>query len=779
MAKSKANIGSNTGQVMISSYFSQSPKASPAKTHHRSSTPIDLTVDSDEDERPAKKKRKMSSFFTTNAANTSSSSTTVQPSQHVENENAVEQYRFDPDNASIARIQTASQEAARKQRLERGKRILLYDDSVLAQHEQDEQGMPEDGEGDEPGDESGVDEPEDEVDANFRAAMALFQASSSSKSKRSKRKNVTVTEPAAKRKKATEIGPSGEAYTALELQLHSVDDMDPTAVPPLVCLIEELRGGMGADERVCISMISICASTGDVIWDQFEATYPDNPLKTRLVHITPSELLLSEDGLSKSTEKMLNHFTSALKARIDAVEEIMSTYSAKLTVLRNVLKGLPDLARGLCRIQYGKCTPQELAILLPAFNKVATCFNPVDTPDQAGFQSLILNEILYTMPKLRGPIKDALDAISLTVAKEGKKESMWSNEDKFPEIEGIKVSIQVVESELVDELRKIRRYLKRPALQYSTVAGEEYVLELKKSELKEVPARWTVVSATKYMRRLRSPEIIEKLQQRAQWKEALDAEANRAYRSFLEDISQHHYGLLRDAVNKLASADCLLSLAILASQQDFVRPQFSDDDVLEIVAGRHPMVEALRDSPFVPNTVQLDPRHQVITGPNMGGKSSVVRMIALCIIMAIAGAVLQHLVQQTKCKTLFITHYPDVAEDLERKFPMEVQNMHMAYTEDLRIDGTRDVTFLYKLTSGITTNSFGVECARLAGIPESVLRIATHRAETMRALIAERSRKNKLRKALRLAQNTMKLPPSDALASSLDELHTLVSSMSV
>ncbi len=221
MAKSKANTGSNTGQVMISSYFSQSPKASPAKTHHRSSTPIDLTLESDEDERPAKKKRKMNSFFTINAANTSSSST-VQSSRHVENENAVEQYRFDPDNASIASIQTSSQKAARRQRLERAKRILLYNDSVLAQHEQDEQGMPEDGEGDEPADESVVDEPEDEVDANFRAAMALFQASSSSKSKRSKRKNATVTEPPAKRKKATEIGPSGEAYTALELQVREL-----------------------------------------------------------------------------------------------------------------------------------------------------------------------------------------------------------------------------------------------------------------------------------------------------------------------------------------------------------------------------------------------------------------------------------------------------------------------------------------------------------------------------------------------------------------------------
>ncbi len=128
--------------------------------------------------------------------------------------------------------------------------------------------------------------------------------------------------------------------------------------------------------------------------------------------------------------------------------------------------------------------------------------------------------------------------------------------------------------------------------------------------------------------------MIEKLEQRAQLKEALDREANEAYQSFLAEITDDYYAVLRDAVNKLATADCLLSLALVALQEGYVRPQFSDDDVMEIEDGRHPMVEALRNDPFVPNTVRMQPRHKIITGPNMGGKSSAVRMIALCAIVS-------------------------------------------------------------------------------------------------------------------------------------------------
>lgn len=75
---------------------------------------------------------------------------------------------------------------------------------------------------------------------------------------------------------------------------------------------------------------------------------------------------------------------------------------------------------------------------------------------------------------------------------------------------------------------------------------------------------------------------------------------------------------MRDVVNKLATADCLLGLAHVALQEGYVRPQFTDDDTLEIVDGRHPMVEALRSDPFVPNSVSMgggQPRSKIITGP--------------------------------------------------------------------------------------------------------------------------------------------------------------------
>ena len=143
--------------------------------------------------------------------------------------------------------------------------------------------------------------------------------------------------------------------------------------------------------------------------------------------------------------------------------------------------------------------------------------------------------------------------------------------------------------------------------------------------------------STKYLRRYRTPEVKEKLDRRAQYKELLAAEAQRAYLSFLEEITEQHYAQFRDVVNKLAVADCLCSLALVAVQEGYIKPDFTERDTLEIVEGRHPMIEALRSDPFVPNTVKMggnEPRSKIITGPNMGGKSSAVRMIALCAIVS-------------------------------------------------------------------------------------------------------------------------------------------------
>ena len=111
--------------------------------------------------------------------------------------------------------------------------------------------------------------------------------------------------------------------------------------------------------------------------------------------------------------------------------------------------------------------------------------------------------------------------------------------------------------------------------------------------------------------------------------------------------------------------------------------------------------------------------------------------------MAIAHAVLHYLVNTKDCKTLFITHYPLVGAELARQFPTDVQNLHMGFTEDTRINGIREITFLYRLIEGLATESCGIECARLAGIAEDVLETATQNADRIRMLVEEKTKRNR------------------------------------
>ncbi|KAJ7751996.1 DNA mismatch repair protein MSH3 [Mycena metata] len=679
--------------------------------------------------------------------------------------------------------------------------------------------------------------------------------------------------------------------------------------PRLICIIERKSMAPGLD--VCIGMVSVSASVGDVVWDY---SVMRTELETRLVHSKPTELLVQRNGLSKSTNTMLKHFADeafdfvssffsdsgvpksggatafftkfttkshmlltgntlanleilqnssdyttrgsliwildktatpfgarmlrnwvgkplvdkrqhALQLRIEAVEEIIESSSDTLVTLRQLLKKLPDLAKGLCRIQYKQCTPQELGILLSAFYKIGNAFAAIKTPADVGLKSQLLNEIILALPPLKNPMSQLLDAINLKQAAEGRKDCMWRDSSKYPPLEDNILAIQAIEVEIDQELVSIRKTLRMPSLKWSTIAGEEfrihnpvqYLIEVKKSEKRPIPdAYHPAVSKTKYFERYRSPLVTEKLRERALYSESLQIEAKKAFLDFLGSEVGVHYAILRDAVNKLATADCLFSLAQVALRDNYVKPEFTDgSDTLEIVDGRHPMVEALRSDPFVPNSVSFsnDNKSKIITGPNMGGKSSCVRMVALISIMAqigsyvpaksvklgmldsvltrmgaydeiargrstfmvemtetseilqgatsnslvildelgrgtstfdgmaIAYAVLHQLVASTECKTLFITHYPLVASELEKQFPDRVQNIHVGYqSETSGVNERRDVTFLYRLTNGIAPDSFGVECARLAGLPESILSNATKHSSTMELTVAARAK---------------------------------------
>lgn len=103
---------------------------------------------------------------------------------------------------------------------------------------------------------------------------------------------------------------------------------------------------------------------------------------------------------------------------------------------------------------------------------------------------------------------------------------------------------------------------------------------------------------------------------RIRHQESLAAAATKAHASFLEELSQKYCGRFRDVVNKLAVVDCLCSLALVASQEGYVKATICEGDDLEISDGRHPMIEAMRDDPFVPNGILFTSMHRskIITG---------------------------------------------------------------------------------------------------------------------------------------------------------------------
>jgi len=79
-----------------------------------------------------------------------------------------------------------------------------------------------------------------------------------------------------------------------------------------------------------------------------------------------------------------------------------------------------------------QCTPQELATILSAFNKIAHAVEPVNRPSDVGFESKLLNEIIFSLPRLRDPMKELLDIVSLKQAREGRKDRMWYDPERYP-----------------------------------------------------------------------------------------------------------------------------------------------------------------------------------------------------------------------------------------------------------------------------------------------------------------------------------------------------------
>lgn len=257
------------------------------------------------------------------------------------------------------------------------------------------------------------------------------------------------------------------------------------------------------------------------------------------------------------------------------------------------------------------------------------------------FSSPIIKHSLAELPSIYDDVIDYLNRINGQAARKDDKYTFFRDSHEDDEITEHKLGIASVEDELEKHLPDVAATLGRKNAQYTTTAGIEYLIEVENTpyNLNKVPASWRKISGTKKLSRFHTPEVVALMRERDQRRESLAAACDRAYLSLLADVSSK-YQSFRDCVQSLATIDCLISLAALAQQPGYVKPSYTDEVRISVQDGRHPMVEQLLTDSYVPNNTEMssESRALLVTGPNMGGKSSYVRQIALITIMAQIGS---------------------------------------------------------------------------------------------------------------------------------------------
>ncbi|KAI0417556.1 muts domain V-domain-containing protein [Xylaria grammica] len=560
-----------------------------------------------------------------------------------------------------------------------------------------------------------------------------------------------------------------------------------------------------------------------------------------------------------------------LEERVAAVEELLdNTSTAKVDQLEHVLKNTKtDLERSLIRIYYGKCTRPELLAVLQTLQRIASEFARVKDSSGTGFKSAAISNAIASLPLILPTVLSYLERINAEAARADDKYTFFRETEETEAITDHKLGIASVEQELDAHRKEASTKLhKKSTVSYVTVAGIEYLIEVSNADLKHVPASWIKISGTKARSRFHTPEVVRLISERDQHKEALSAACDVAFASLLQSIASD-YQPLRDAISSLATLDCLLSLSKVAALPGYTKPQFLPSDTpptISVTAGRHPIAEQTLSTSYIPFSTTLAspaPLAHLITGPNMGGKSSFVRAVALLVLLAqigsfvpadsltltladaihtrmgardnlfrgestfmvevsetarilrsatprslvildelgrgtstydgaaIAQAVLQHVVEDTRCLTLFITHYQSlarVAEGLAGK----CTNVHMRFTaakkdrdrsdDDKMIEaqdqdpngdvegadafsGDEEITFLYEVGEGVAHRSYGLNVARLARIPRRVLDVAAKKSRELEDEIKQR----RLGGAAKLL--------ADVLGNGSDQLNHLISSI--
>lgn len=476
---------------------------------------------------------------------------------------------------------------------------------------------------------------------------------------------------------------------------------------------------------------------------------------------------------------------SEINARLDAVEAGVKNLVAR-EELRHSLDGILDLERLLSRVTLETANPRDVLALAASLAKIPAVKAALSRLSCARLQQL--HSALDELADLRDRIQQTIVAEPPLTFSDGGviAPGLDAGLDELRELS--RNSKQVLAQ--IEQRERTRTGIGSLKVKFNSIFG--YYMEISKPNLHLVPTDYerkqTLVSAERFT----TPELKEYETKILDAQEKI-VEIERRLFAELRTAIAGEAKRIRQTALALAEVDVLASLAQIAALRNYCRPQFSDDAVMEIIDGRHPVIEQQELSGgserFVPNDLYLNgTTHTVLllTGPNMGGKSTYLRQVALITILAqmgsfvparsaklsivdrvftrigasdnlargrstfmvemtetaailhtatarslilldevgrgtstydglaIAWAAVEYLHARVRAKALFATHYFELTELADQL--SGVKNYHVSVKET-----GGGIVFLRKVEPGAADRSYGIEVAKLAGLPNEVV----------------------------------------------------------
>jgi DNA mismatch repair protein MutS len=477
----------------------------------------------------------------------------------------------------------------------------------------------------------------------------------------------------------------------------------------------------------------------------------------------------------------------AIEGRLGAVAHLLQQTMVRGEI-RKELKGILDLERLTSRITLGLASPREMVALRRSLTQLPVLKKFLTPPPIGGSELLRrlhgeLDELADVRERLERAISDEPPALA---SDPGMIRTGFHGElDELRDLS--QHSKQIIAA--MEERERKRTGIGSLKIRFNHIFG--YYIEISKANLALAPADYERKQTLVNAERFTSAELKEYERKILAADERIQEIESRLFVEIRSEVACKALRL-RGTAAAVAQLDVLTSFAKLAADRGYTRPEFNATGELLIVGGRHVVIEELlrqKGERFVPNDLFFEPGRQqllLITGPNMGGKSTYLRQSALIVILAqigsyvparqaklpitdriftrigasdnlargrstflvemsevaailhhatpaslvlldevgrgtatfdglsIAWAVVEHLQKHTKARTLFATHYHELTE-LADLLPA-VKNVHVAVKET-----PSEIIFLRHVEPGSANKSYGIEVARLAGLPRSVI----------------------------------------------------------